>query len=67
MVSNAARELLLSLKGTANGVRYQAVDGQEKRKAAHELEDLGLAVWKGNSFGSNFYCITEDGIKELPK
>lgn len=65
-MSDAARDLLLSLRRTADGVKYQACHGADL-KAAHELEDLGMALWKGNSFGSNFYCITEAGIKELEK
>jgi hypothetical protein len=64
-LSAEARALLLSIRDTRDGVRYQACDGKERRAAAHELEGAGLAEWKGNSFGSHFYCITPAGLTEL--
>ena len=57
-------ELLFKLKDTADGVRYQACHGGDLTNA-HKLQQLGLIEWKGNSFGSNFYCITEAGLKNL--
>lgn len=60
-LSDDARALLEGLADTADGVRYQACDGKCRRAAAHELENAGLAAWKGNSFGSAFYCITPAG------
>ncbi len=65
-LSDDARTLLCSLQDTADGIRYQACDGKARRAAAHELEDAGLAEWKGNQYGSSFYCITPAGLSALP-
>lgn len=64
MTDDAVR-LLESLKDTKDGCRYQSVNGKEMLSAAHELENAGFALWKGNSFGTNFYCITDKGLKAL--
>lgn len=65
-LSADARALLEGLADTADGVRYQACDGKARRAAAHELEGAGLAEWKGNQYGSSFYCITPAGLSTLP-
>ena len=64
-LSPDARALLEGLTDTADGIRYQACDGKARRAAAHELEDAGLAEWKGNQYGSSFYCITRAGLSAL--
>lgn len=43
----------------------QACDGKDQ-EAAHELEELGLAEWKGISFGSSFYAVTDRGLHANP-
>lgn len=64
-LSDDALALLQGLSDTADGVRYQSCHGRTRLAAAHELEGAGLAEWKGNSFGTNFYCITKQGRTAL--
>jgi hypothetical protein len=49
---------LLKLLGDSKG--YVACDGPD-RATAHALEKQGLAAWKGSSWGSQFWAITEAG------
>lgn len=44
----------------ARGAFAVACDG-EQRSIAHALEKAGLAEWKGSSWGSQFWAITEAG------
>lgn len=61
-MTNEAKQLLKQLQECYHrGSFAQACHG-EAQKAAHELEAIGLAIWKGNSFGSNFYSVTEKGL-----
>lgn len=48
------------LKTLANSKGYVACDGKD-RAVAHALEGAGLADWKGSSWGSQFWEITESG------
>lgn len=64
-MTDDALELLHCLKDTADGVRYQSCHGKARLAAVHELEGLGFALWKGESYGTNFYCITEAGRRAL--
>lgn len=64
-ISDDAAELLHMLSDTADGFRYQSCHGKTRQAAAHELERAGLATWKGNSYGTNFYCITDAGRAAL--
>lgn len=63
--------LLRELKQTADQPDgfAMACDGKDRAKA-HALEKIGLADWKGTSWGSSFWAITEEGQKllaELPQ
>lgn len=63
-LSEAQNSLLSIMSDTADGVRYQACDGPD-RAIAHQLEHLGLALWKGSTWGSQFWTITEAGRTAL--
>lgn len=59
------RRLLLELQQSSlRGAFAVACDGPD-RKPAHDLEKLGYADWKGESWGSSFWGITEAGITAL--
>lgn len=60
-ISDAKRELLQML-GSSQG--YVACDGKD-RAVAHALEKDGLADWKGSSWGSQFWGITDAGRAAL--
>lgn len=60
-ISDAKRELLQML-GSSHG--YVACDGKY-RAVAHALEKDGLADWKGSSWGSQFWEITDAGRTAL--
>jgi hypothetical protein len=53
---------LLRILGDSKG--YVACDGKH-RTIAHSLEDAGFAEWKGESWGSSFWAITDSGKSEL--
>lgn len=58
------RDLLIELKNASNrGIFAVACDDRTRRKAAHDLEKLGLADWKGESWGSQFWSVTQKGIQ----
>jgi hypothetical protein len=61
------RTLLVEL-GAADdrGAFCMACDGTS-RAIAHELETLGLADWKGSSWGSQHWAITDLGRAALSK
>lgn len=62
-LSYEAQQLLELLKDCHIRQAFaMACDGRVERKAAHELEELKYAEWKGTSFGSSFYAITELGL-----
>ncbi|WNV09995.1 hypothetical protein [Tardiphaga sp. 709] len=52
------------LKALGSSRGYVACDG-EWRKPAHDLEKAGLADWKGSSWGSQFWEITDAGRAAL--
>lgn len=56
-MNKSERELLQML---ASSEGYVACDGKD-RAAAHTLEKMGLADWKGSSWGSQFWGITDAG------
>ncbi len=58
-----SRQMFL-LKTMAGTEGYVACDGRD-RGAAWELERRGLVKWKGTSWGSSFYTITDKGREEL--
>ena len=58
--------LLRLLNETRKGGGFaQACDRREERKAAHDLAEKGLARWTGESFGSSFWAITDEGVAYL--
>jgi len=64
-VTKDQRRLLENLKDTKDrGAFALACDGAP-RAVAHELTKLGYAEWKGTSWGSSFWAITESGEKAL--
>jgi hypothetical protein len=59
------RRLLLELQQSAlRGAFAVACDGPD-RKPAHDLERLGYAEWRGESFGSSFWSVTQNGLTAL--
>ena len=58
-------ELLQILKESKDGSAFAVACDGANRKRAHNLEDAGLALWKGTCWGSSFYQITEAGEKAL--
>lgn len=61
VLSEAQKFLLGALyESKVNGAFGIACDG-ERRQVAHKLEDLGLVNWRGTSWGSSFYSITQQG------
>jgi hypothetical protein len=70
------RRLLLELSKARFGAFAVACDGPD-RKLAHDLECLGYAEWRGESFvqtrtsdhwkttGSSFWSVTQKGITAL--
>jgi hypothetical protein len=59
------RELLAELKASDDrGAFCMACDGSV-RATAHEIEKLGLAAWKGSSWGSQYWAITPAGRAAL--
>lgn len=58
-MTEEAKRLLADLRESRDrGAFAVACDGRDRRAAAHELERLGLAEWKGTSFGSSFWSAT---------
>lgn len=66
-MSPEAKSLLhLLITSRESGAFAVACDGPD-RAPAHELEVLGLAEWKGTSFGSSFYAaISKDYANAHP-
>lgn len=60
-LTEAQRGLLCRMSDTADGVRCDGPD----RAIAHELESAGLTLWKGSTWGSQFWTITESGRAAL--
>lgn len=54
-------ELLTCLASTEG---YVACDGKN-RAIAHALEQRGFAEWKGSSWGSQFWAVTDAGRSAL--
>lgn len=52
--------LLLLRESYDHGAFAVACDGKD-RALAHALEKAGLADWKGTSWGSSFWAITDKG------
>lgn len=53
---------LLRILASTQG--YVACDGTN-RAVAQQLEQKGLAAWRGENWGSSFWCITPKGIHML--
>ena len=58
-MSPEAQDLLKILVESYNGGAFAVACHGSMLKAAHELEAMKYAEWKGTSFGSNFYSLTE--------
>ena len=64
-LTEAQRGLLAELKETDDrGTFCMACDGPV-RAIAHEIENLGLADWRGSSWGSQHWAITPSGRAAL--
>jgi len=62
MPTENATQLLTDLRDSHKRGAFATACHGEMLKAAHELESEGLAEWKGRSYGSNFYAVTEKGL-----
>ncbi len=57
--------LLLTLRESQDhGAFALACDGKD-RATAHALEQAGLASWRGESWGSSFWSITDAGREAI--
>lgn len=54
------------LKILVDSEGYVACDGPDRR-TAHRLDHMGYATWKGDSWGSSFWCATELGRSEVQR
>lgn len=58
------KRLLADLAQTRRGGSFALACDGKPRATAHELTKLGFAEWRGISFGSSFWAITDAGMAE---
>lgn len=59
------RRLLEDLNETRDREAFALACDGKPRATAHELTKLGFAEWKGTSYGSSFWAITDAGVSAL--
>jgi hypothetical protein len=64
-LTTSQRHVLTCLASTDKGGGFALACHGEDRAAAHALEKMGLAEWRGESFGSSFWSITDAGVALL--
>lgn len=53
--------VLLMLRESQDHGMFAVICDGSRRNAANQLHALGLAEWKGHSFGSSWFAITDAG------
>jgi hypothetical protein len=62
-LSDAETSLLRLLKDVHKGGAFAVACDGPNRAVAYSLERRKLAKWKGTTYGSSFWAITEEGLK----